>query len=141
VAVSYEPSPSQIESRESDATIERMRAVHLLLLSSDWSYRIVMSMLLTRRGYKVLAGGLGEARELRLRERPDVALLDAGELPAQLEHTLTLARKLAESSSVVVVAGRACPPSSGIPVLARWAPLGELLVVLERSTRQHRFSR
>ncbi|HEY4450986.1 MAG TPA: hypothetical protein VGN13_05280 [Solirubrobacteraceae bacterium] len=137
--MSYEPSPSHTESRESEhATIVRMHSMHLLLLSSDWSYRIVMSMLLTRRGYTVVAGGLGEARRLLLRERPDVALLDAGELTAQLEHTLTLARKLAESASVVVVAGRAGAPSSGIPVLARWAPLGELLVVLERATRRRR---
>lgn len=137
--MSFDPSPAHLEPRDSEhATIVRMHSVHLLLLSSDWSYRIVMSMLLTRRGYTVVAGGLGEARRLLLRERPDVALLDAGELTAQLEHTLTLARKLAESSSVVVVAGRSGAPSSAIPVLARWAPLGELLVVLERATRRRR---
>jgi CheY-like chemotaxis protein len=123
--MSFDQQPSQFEA----------------LLTSEWSYRIVMSMLLTRRGYTVVAGGLGEARQLLLRERPDVVLLDAGELPAQLEHTLTLARKLAESASVVVVAGRASAPSRGIPVLARWAPLGELLIVLERAKRQRHFDR
>jgi hypothetical protein len=137
--MSVVPSPSHLEPRESEqARIVRMHSDHLLLLSSDWSYRIVMSMVLTRRGYTVVAGGLGEARRLLLRERPDVALLDAGELTAQLDYTLTLARKLAESSSVVVVAGRGGAASSGIPVLARWAPLGELLVVLERATRRRR---
>jgi CheY-like chemotaxis protein len=140
--MSFDQQPSQFEAPESEhATIVRMRAVHLVLLTSEWSYRIVMSMLLTRRGYTVVAGGLGEARQLLLRERPDVVLLDAGELPAQLEHTLTLARKLAESASVVVVAGRASAPSRGIPVLARWAPLGELLIVLERAKRQRHFDR
>lgn len=118
-----------------------MSSAHLLLLSSDWTYRIVMSMLLTRRGYEVVAGGLGEARQLHLRERPDVAVLDAGELSAQLEPTLALARKLAESASVVVVAGRATAPAGGIPVLARWAPLGELLLVLERTKRERHFDR
>jgi CheY-like chemotaxis protein len=134
--------PSHFEAPESErATIVRTRAVHLVLLTSEWSYRIVMSMLLTRRGYTVVAGGLGEARQLLLRERPDVVLLDAGELPAQLEHTLTLARKLAVSASVIVVAGRASAPSRGIPVLARWAPLGELLAVLERPRRERHFDR
>jgi CheY-like chemotaxis protein len=140
--MSFDPQPSDLHAPASEhATIVQMRTVHLLLLTSEWSYRIVMSMLLTRRGYTVVAGGLGEARQLLLRERPDVVLLDAGELPAQLEHTLTLARKLAESASVVVVAGRASAPSRGIPVLARWAPLGELVAVLERTKRRRHFDR
>jgi CheY-like chemotaxis protein len=140
--MSFDPQPSDLQAPDSEhATIVQMRTVHLLLLTSEWSYRIVMSMLLTRRGYTVVAGGLGEARQLLLRERPDVVLLDAGELPAQLEHTLTLARKLAESASVVVVAGRASAPTRGIPVLARWAPLGELVAVLERTKRQRHFDR
>jgi DNA-binding response OmpR family regulator len=118
-----------------------MSSARLLLLSPDWTYRIVMSMLLTRRGYEVVVGSLGEARQLHMRERPDVAVLDAGELSAELKPTLTLAGKLAESASVVVVAGRAMPSAGGIPVLARWAPLGELLLALERAKRQRHFGR
>lgn len=119
-----------------EGAVVRMRPVHVVLLTSEWSYRIVTSMLLTRRGYTVIAGGLGEARQLVERERPDVVLLDAGEILAAQEDSLLLARTLQEWASVVLVAGRASSRVQGIPVLARWGPLPDLLTALSRAERR-----
>jgi CheY-like chemotaxis protein len=128
-------TPSGPSGYGDDSEVVPMRPVHLALVTSEWSYRMVMSMLLTRRGYTVSPGALGEARQIVERERPDVLLLDAGDLQDQLERSVMLARSLQEWTSVVIVAGRATRVRD-MPVFARWGPLPELLTALRRAERR-----
>jgi hypothetical protein len=134
--MSVNPRPSDFQLPGEEGTVVRMRPVHVALFTAEWSYRIVMGMLLTRRGYTVSSSSVGEARQVVERDRPDAVLLDAGESELQLERSLLLARSLQEWTFVVVAASRASRHAHGIPVLARWGPLPELLAVLARAERQ-----
>jgi hypothetical protein len=117
----------------------------VLLISGDRNFRIVVSLLLTRRGCAVTAGRLIEsagaqagAGGLLNGERADVVVIDAGRSRARMTRSLRLAAALPPSVGVVLVADAARPDTDGPPLLARWGPFAELYAAIETAGRRRR---
>jgi hypothetical protein len=110
--------------------IARLRPLSVLLLSSDRNFRIVISLLLRRRGCSVIVGRLVEPAS---REPADVVVIDGGQSETTITRSIQIARALTSSVGVVLVAGAPCPDSHGLPLVARWGPFPELFAAIEQA--------
>src|SRR5207253_1133035 len=106
----------------------RRRPLSVLLLSSDRNFRMVMSLLLTRRGASVILGRLVEPAS---REPAEVVVIDGGAAETTMTRALQIAEALAPSVGVVLVAAGPCADTHGLPLVARWGPFPELFAAIE----------
>jgi hypothetical protein len=113
----------------------RSRPLSVLLLSSDRNFRLVTSLLLGRRGCSVIVGRLVEPAS---REPADVVVIDGGQSESTITRSIQIAKALAPSVGVVLVAGAACKDSHGLPLVARWGPFPELFAAIEDAERERR---
>lgn len=113
--------------------IVRLRPLSVLLLSSDRNFRIVISLLLTRRGCSVIVGRLVEPAS---REPADVVVIDGGQSQTTITRSIQIASALGPSVGVVLVAGARCDDSGGLPLVARWGPFPELFAAIEQADRE-----
>jgi hypothetical protein len=152
------PDGERVRAREASVAqahdqLVRRRPLTVLLLSPDRNFRIVISLLLTRRGCTVIAGRLIEpsggepaggepaVSEPDGRERADVVLIDAGQSKATVTQSVQIAKALQPSVAVVLVAGAECPDAHGLPVLDRWGPFPDLYAAIQKADPLGRLAR
>jgi uncharacterized protein len=112
--------------------LTRLRPLRVLVLSPDHKFRSVMSLLLARRNCSVTSTtNPSRVSELALREKPDVVVIDAGELAAAA--AVAKLEALGRSLGVVFVADDPSSEEYGSPVLAKWGPFADLLTAIERA--------
>ena len=102
-------------------------------MSSDRSLRIVLELLLARRGCSVTG------TRLLLPPAPvvaDVVVLDGGDSPSVLARASEIARELAPSVGVVLLAAAEPAELDGVVSLARWGPFPELFAAIARADRR-----
>lgn len=118
----------------------RLRPLKVLVLSSDRNFRIVVPLLLTRRGCEVSSSRAIEAfgQEPALSAPADVVLIDAGDSHFSATRAMEYAQALQVSVGVVLVAGREGPGTNGVPLLDRWGPFPELYAAIQRAARRRR---
>ena len=119
--------PTQLETPP-----RRLRPERVLLLSCDHAFRVVISLLLSRRGCSATAtASAGRLVELAGRERPDVVVVDVGGSAAAFRRAAGMIEALPRSVGVVVVADEPFAGPAEVPVLARWAPFAELFAAIQ----------
>jgi uncharacterized membrane protein (UPF0127 family)/CheY-like chemotaxis protein len=112
--------------------LTRLRPLRVLVLSPDHKFRSVMSLLLARRNCSVTSTtNPSRVSELALREKPDVVVIDAGELDAAA--AVAKLEALGRSLGVVFVADDPRSQEYGSPALAKWGPFEDLLTAIERA--------
>jgi hypothetical protein len=128
-------SAQELAVADVQGQLERLRPLAVLVLSSDRNFRIVISLLLTRRGCSVIVGRLVEPAS---REPADVVLIDGGQSQATVTRSVQIARALAPSVGVVLVASAPVFDSEGLPLVARWGPFPELFAAIQRADQRRR---
>jgi hypothetical protein len=132
--------PHEAAVAEAEGQLVGLSPFTVLLLSSDRNFRIVISLLLTRRGCTVIAGRLSEPhrREPAGHQTPDVVLIDAGQSTATITRSVEFAQTLPPSVGVVVVACAERLDAHGLPLLARWGPFPELYAAIQAADKRRR---
>jgi hypothetical protein len=118
---------------EAHGRLVRLHPLTILLLSSDRNFRVVISLLLSRRGCTVIAGRLIEPG---VRELVDVVLIDGGQSRTTITRSVQIAQALPPSVGVVVVAGTKCSDAHGLPLVDRWGPFPELYAAIQKADRR-----
>lgn len=126
-------APPEIAPQGEGGELVRLRPQSVLVLSADRTFRIVNSLLLTRRGCSVVVGRLIEPAG---RAPADVALLDGGGDRETLARAVRIARGLAPSVGVVLVAEAPCADTEGLCVLPRWGTFADLFCAIRRAERR-----
>jgi hypothetical protein len=103
----------------------------VLVISPDHHFRSVMSLLLGRHNCSVTTtANAGRATDVILRQRPDVAVIDASE-SADLATIATVATVQALAPlGVVLVGDPGGEGERGLPVIAKWGPFDDLLAAI-----------
>jgi CheY-like chemotaxis protein len=133
-AAAAAPAPAQSVAPASESVLtSRLHPLHVLVVSPDLRFRIVMSLLLARRNCSVTTTAdedrLGDHT---LRERVDVVVLDTGR-PA-VAMTIAKVRALTRPMGMVLVSGEDGSQPPGI--LAKWGPFDELFAAIEGANAQ-----
>jgi hypothetical protein len=140
--ISGEPAPWPDRARrpagetavaEAEGQVVRLSPLTVLLLTGDRNFRIVISLLLTRRGCTVVAGRPTESAG---RHPADVVLIDAGQSQATASRAMQIADALPPSVGVVLVSGAQCSDTPGRPLLPRWGPFQKLYVAIQEADRR-----
>jgi hypothetical protein len=118
----------------------RLRPLKVLVLSSDRNFRIVVRLLLARRGCEVGSARVFEAlgQEPTLPVPADVVLIDAGDSGSSATRAVEYAQALQASVGVVLVAGSECLDMQRAPFLGRWGPFPELYAAIQRADGRRR---
>jgi uncharacterized membrane protein (UPF0127 family) len=104
----------------------------VLVLSPDRQFRTVVSLLLARRNCSVTTtANAARIGELIVRERTDVAVIDAGESPST--PAVAAVQALAQPVGVVLVADELPGLAHDPPALPKWGPFGDLLAAIEQA--------
>jgi uncharacterized membrane protein (UPF0127 family) len=112
--------------------LTRLQPRRVLVLSPDRQFRTVVSLLLARRNCSVTTtANAARISELIVRERTDVAVIDAGESPST--PVVAAVQALAQPVGVVLVADELPGLSHDPPALPKWGPFGDLLAAVERA--------
>ena len=112
--------------------LARLQPLRVLVLSPDRQFRTVVSLLLARRNCSVTTtANAARLGELIVRERADVAVIDAGESPSTA--AVTAVQALAQPVGLVVVADQLPGRFDDPPTLPKWGPFGDLLAAIERA--------
>jgi uncharacterized membrane protein (UPF0127 family) len=112
--------------------LARLRPLRVLVLSPDRQFRTVVSLLLARRNCSVTTtANPARVGELIVRERSDVAVIDAGESPST--PAVAAVQALAQPVGVVLVADELLGLSHDPPALPKWGPFEDLLAAIERA--------
>jgi hypothetical protein len=121
------------------AVLDKATALHAekgscaLLVSKDRRYRSVVSMLLTRRGYRVvLALGDEDIADLARREDASVVVYDASPSLAEAAREVEKLQALCPSVGVVLVADSASHGPDSLPVVLKWGAFGSLFEAIEQ---------
>jgi uncharacterized membrane protein (UPF0127 family) len=123
-------------AQEGGEELTRLRPLRVLVLSPDHKFRSVM---LARRNCSVTSTtNPSRVSELALREKPDVVVIDAGELAAAA--AVAKLEALGRSLGVVFVADDPTSEEYGSPVLAKWGPFTDLLAAIERADDERQAS-
>jgi hypothetical protein len=102
------------------------------VLSPDRQFRTVVSLLLARRNCSVTStANAARVGELIVRERTDVAVIDAGESPST--SAVAAVQAVAQPVGVVLVADELSGLWHDPPALPKWGPFGDLLAAIERA--------
>jgi uncharacterized membrane protein (UPF0127 family) len=110
----------------------RLRPLRVLVLSSDRQFRTVVSLLLARRNCSATTtGNAARLSELIVRERADVAVIDAGESAST--DAVAAVQALAQPVGLVLVADEPGRLVHDPPALPKWGPFGNLLAAIERA--------
>jgi uncharacterized membrane protein (UPF0127 family) len=118
------------DSQEHEGT--RLQPLRVLVLSPDRRFRTVVSLLLARRNcLATTTGNASRLGELIVRERADVAVIDAGEQPATA--AVAAAQTLAQPVGLVFVADEPGKLALDPPALPKWGPFGDLIAAIERA--------
>jgi uncharacterized membrane protein (UPF0127 family) len=108
----------------------RLQPLRVLVLSEDRHFRTVMSLLLARRNCSVTTtANPGRLGELIVRERADVAVIDASEPPAAC--AVATVQTLAQPVGLVLVSEDGEDVGHEPPALPKWGPFEELLQAIE----------
>jgi hypothetical protein len=112
--------------------LARLQPLRVLVLSPDRQFRTVVSLLLARRNCSVTTtANAARLGELIVRERADVAVIDAGESPSTA--AVAAVQTLAQPVGLVLVADELPEPSQDPPTLPKWGPFGDLLAAIEQA--------
>ena len=126
------------------ASVRRLHAVRLLLVSDDGSFRRVTSLLLERNGYAVRA--TSQAAPLKLAElarehRSDVVLIDEAPSRPRAARTVAALDLLYPRGRPLLLRGEGGTLSlASVPHVGRSSPIAELSAAIERcyaGERQH----
>jgi uncharacterized membrane protein (UPF0127 family) len=114
------------------AELARLQPLRVLVLSPDRQFRTVVSLLLARRNCSVTStANAARVGELIVRERTDVAVIDAGE--SSSTPAVAAVQAVAQPVGVVLVADELSGLSHDPPALPKWGPFGDLLAAIERA--------
>jgi uncharacterized membrane protein (UPF0127 family)/CheY-like chemotaxis protein len=114
----------------------RLQPLRVLVLSEDRHFRTVMSMLLARRNCSVTTtANPATLGELIVRERAEVAVIDAGEPPAA--GAVATVQTLAQPVGLVLVSEEGQDVRPEPPALPKWGPFEELLEAIEAAGVRH----
>jgi uncharacterized membrane protein (UPF0127 family) len=104
----------------------------VLVLSPDRQFRTVVSLLLARRNCSTTTtANAARIGELIVRERIDVAVIDAGDSPST--PAVAAVQAVAQPVGVVLVADELAGLSHDPPALPKWGPFGDLLAAIEQA--------
>jgi uncharacterized protein len=104
-----------------------------LLVSRDRRYRSVVSMLLTRRGYRVvMALGDEDIADLAMREGAAVVVIDASASLTEAARDLAKLQALCPGVGVVLVADAPQQGPDSTPVVLKWGAFGSLFEAIEK---------
>jgi uncharacterized protein len=116
----------------SGGELARFRPLRVLVISADRRFRSVMALLLPHRGCSVTTtASAGRIAELVARERADVMLIDADQLP--VSSARAVATVDGRPVGVVVVTDDASSGPHDQLVLAKWGPFVDLFAAIERA--------
>jgi uncharacterized membrane protein (UPF0127 family) len=131
------PSGSEITlaPHEQEGAPTRLQPLRILVISSDRRFRTVISLLLARRNCSVTTtANATRVAELIARESADVVVVEDSQSSAA--STVATVEALARPVGVVLIADEASPRVTGLPVLAKWDPFGDLLAAIEAADEQ-----
>jgi uncharacterized membrane protein (UPF0127 family) len=112
--------------------LARLQPLRVLVLSSDRQFRTVVSLLLARRNCSATTtGNAARLGELIVRQRADVAVIDAGESPTTA--AVAAVQALAQPVGLVLVADEPGRLAHDPPALPKWGPFGDLLAAIEQA--------
>jgi uncharacterized membrane protein (UPF0127 family) len=112
--------------------VARLQPLRVLVLSSDRQFRTVVSLLLARRNCSATTtGNAARLGELIVRQRADVAVIDAGESPSTA--AVATVQALAQPVGLVLVADEPERLAHDPPALPKWGPFGDLLAAIEQA--------
>jgi uncharacterized membrane protein (UPF0127 family) len=112
--------------------LARLQPLRVLVLSPDRQFRTVVSLLLARRNCSVTTtANPARLGELIVRERADVAVIDAGQSASTA--AVAAVQALVQPVGLVLVADELTGRSHDPPTLPKWGPFGDLLAAIERA--------
>lgn len=108
--------------------VRPIQPIQVLIASRDVRYLKVVSFLLERRGFVIaVTRKLSELIDTIDRSQPNVVVLDASDWLDPAARTIAALEALHPNLRVIAVSdGGATSPLAGIPVLAKWGPIGDL---------------
>ncbi len=106
----------------------------VLLVATDRRFRSVASLLLTRRGYRVIVPHASEdIADATTRERADVVVIDASSSLAEAMRRTGKLRALCQSVGVVALSDDPVHERAPLPVLPKWGAFGALFEAIEQT--------
>jgi uncharacterized protein len=124
------------------ALVEQQRngadpGARVLLVAGDRRFRSVASMLLSRRGYRVvLRERDDDIAETAMREHAEVVVIDATQSLTQAARETARLQAACPSIAVVAVSDTPDPTLTSLPVLLKWGKFGELFDAIERAREE-----
>jgi uncharacterized membrane protein (UPF0127 family) len=110
--------------------LSRLQPLRVLVLAPDRQFRTVVSLLLARRNCSVTtSANAARLGELVVRERADVAVIDASESPSTA--AVAAVQTLSQPVGLVLVAEEPGELPHDPPALPKWGPFEDLLAAIE----------
>ena len=120
------PDSSQLKPRK--VTAPGTDPIHVLLVCGDQRFHSVAAAVLTRRGCTVtVAERMTDASRIAKRQAADVVVIDAGPSMVAATREVARVRIINGAVGVVLVGNQRGEDASGMPVLSKWGPFGELV--------------
>ena len=133
-APDQEDAPANVTEtgERGEGELARLQPLRVLVLSPDRHFRTVVSLLLARRNCSVTTtANATRLTELLVRERADVAVIDASEKAAAT--AVATVQTLAQPVGLVLVTEELGDVAHDPPALPKWGPFASLLAEIERA--------
>jgi hypothetical protein len=118
------------------AKVMRLRPLRVLIVSVDYRFRTVISMLIARRGCSAFSvGGADDVAEMLVRERVDVMLIDGVGLLREIARDVAQSDASAPPIGVVLVGESTPAAPAGLVSLTKWGAFGALFAAIVEADR------